>query len=58
MLLDSALSQHLLVEFPLLLLLFQMLLHTQTLPVKFLKLLCGVPQLYRNRGDKDVLRCK
>lgn len=41
----SSLQQHLLVKLPLLLLLLQMLLHAETLPVILLDLLCGVTTL-------------
>lgn len=51
LLLDSALQQHLLVHLLLLLLLLQVLLHTEALPVKFLILLCGVPEL---RGENET----
>ena len=43
--LHPSLQQHLLVKLPLLLLLFQMLLHTETLPIKLLYVLCGVTTL-------------
>lgn len=43
--LHTSLQQHLLVKLSLLLLLLQMLLHTETLPVILLDVLCGVKAL-------------
>lgn len=55
LLLDPALQQHLLVHLPLLLLLLQVLLHTETLPVELLVLLCGVAEL---RIEHDTVNKK
>ena len=44
-LLHPSLQQHLLIHLPLLLLLLQVLLHAETLPVIFLYVLCGVTPL-------------
>lgn len=46
--LHPSLQQHLLVKLSLLLLLLQMLLHTETLPVILLDVICGVKALDRH----------
>lgn len=55
--LHSSLQQHLLVELPLLLLLLQMLLHAETLPVILLYVLCGVMPLDKQtHAHKAILK--
>lgn len=55
LLLDPTLQQHLLVHLPLLLLLLQVLLHTKTLPVELLILLCRVTELRIERKIKKYI---
>lgn len=52
LLLYPALQQHLLVHLPLLLLLFQVLLHAKPLPVELLVLLRGVVELQSNHQNE------
>lgn len=53
LLLNPTLQQHLLVHLPLLLLLFQVLLHAKPLPVELFVLLGGVVELRRNHQIKQ-----